>query len=227
MSTKVAAINQTTFRILYLQYKVFFLPGIVFLLGVCLLIVLVIPEFQQYKAAQDEIAISREKIALLNQNIALVSRQNTGTLDKDLQIVAKAIPVDKDFTSILNAISDAAVDSNTSLGDYSFQVGVLSQQQQNTKDTNLQLSLVVNGYVKDIRNFLVALKTKLPLSDVSDLRINGSNASMTLIFPYKPLPRVVFRPDQQIQSLTSQDETLLKSFEKEIHPSAEGIIIKQ
>lgn len=210
-ANKPIPINETTFRILYFRYKPYYVSVGVILVCIVLFFQLIIPQVQQWFALRDEVIQEQQKVALLNQNLSIITKINNDSLDKDIQVVTAALPADKDFAAILNAVSNAATTSNVSLGDYSFQVGNLSAVVSGSQ-TNLQLTLNIKGGIADAERLIQSLKTQLPLSEVTNVQINSANSStITTVFYFKPFPQLAFNSSTPLIGITAQDDTLIKT----------------
>lgn len=212
MNKPSVTINQSTLRILYFQYKAFIVPVIVIFVCVIIFITVIIPQFQQVISLQGQIADSQQRVTTLNNNIAVATGINDTIVNSQLKTTFLALPQDKDFAAILNAISNAAVLSNVSLGDYSLSVGDIASNPSSPQDANLQLSLNISGDISQVRNFITQLKNQLPLSDISQANIgSGGSGSVTITFFAKPFSKITFLASAPIQPLTKSELDLLSN----------------
>ncbi len=212
-SNKPIPINETTFRILYFRFKPYLISTGVVLICIILFFQFIIPQIGQWFSLRDQVIAEQQKIDVLNQNLSIITRINNATLDRDIQITATALPSNKDFAAILSAVSNAATTSNVSLGDYSFQVGSLSDTPTATQ-TTLQLVLSIKGGITDVERFIQSLKTQVPLSDVTSVQINSASSStVTTVFYYKPFPQLSFNSTAPLIGVTAQDDQLVKSLQ--------------
>ncbi|HEX8965384.1 MAG TPA: hypothetical protein VF820_03050 [Patescibacteria group bacterium] len=212
-SNKPIPINETTFRILYFRFKPYLISTAVILVCIILFFQFIIPQIGQWFALRDQVIAEQQKIDVLNQNLNIITKINNATLDKDIQITAAALPSQKDFAAILDAVSNAATTANVSLGDYSFQVGNLSDTAVGSQ-TNLQLILSIKGGITDVERFIQSLKTQVPLSDVTNVQINSASSStLTTVFYFKPFPQFAFNSVTPLIGITAQDDQLIKSLE--------------
>jgi len=203
-SSKPIPINQTTFRILYFKYKPYFISVGVMIVCLFVFLEVIIPQIQTWFSIRDQIAQEQQKLTVLNQNLSVITKIDAKTLDTDTQAVSTALPSNKDFAAVLGAISNAAIIANVGLGDYSFTVGNLSSVA--TADNNLQLTLTINGGIDDVRRFILALKSQLPLSDVTDVKINSVRSStLIVVFYIKPFPKFTFSTSTPLVGISGQD----------------------
>src|SRR5258708_1652220 len=134
------------------EYYSLVVIGVTILICLILLFNVIIPEVTQWFSIRDEVIATRQKIAVLQQNINLMNNLDKNKLNGQLQTASDALPPEKNFGFMLNAISSAASLSNVSLNDFAFQVGNLD----NTK-----------GQVTDSQfKGVTSLENNLPVSQV-------------------------------------------------------------
>lgn len=216
VNTKVS-MDQFVLQSLYFQYKDFITPvGVIF---VCLLTcwIVILPQIQNWFTMQDQIVTDTQQLSILKQNLNAVTLMNDGNLDMMLQTASSALPTDKDFAAIVNALSTSALQAGTQLGDYNFQIGDLTDV--NTGDSSapvqlprLQLVIILPGNLSTTKAFVANLKNQLPLSDVTSISQNAdSTVTVTVIFYYAPLPKISFNDSVPLQVVSGKDEAFLKS----------------
>src|SRR5256885_9560756 len=110
------AAQQNTFSTLYFHYKntVYYPISIilvVLIISFILVVVVIIPQYEQWSGIQQEVADTQAKVNTINQNINLISKIDKDQLDKQLQTAALALPDGKDFSNIMYAVSNAALNS--------------------------------------------------------------------------------------------------------------------
>lgn len=211
-------IDQNTFKILYYRNKTYLLPVFIFMVATILTFFAVIPQIRDYFVLKNEEENIAEKIKIINNNTAVLAGLNEQELNRKLQAATLALPVEKDFGGILRAIGQAAIDANVTLGDFSFQLGSLTIGA--TKITNalpIEIALTVNDNVLGTKRFLRELSRRLPLSEVTNLRVNESSTNMTVIFYYKPISRLIFNPSEKIKVISQKESSLLE----ELLPSSQ------
>jgi len=214
MNTQIRPINQTTFHILYFKYKIYFVSVGALLVAVLLLLYVVIPQIQQWYADQDKTAKIEGKIDVLNKSINTIKSMDDKILQANFQTVTQALPDGKDFAGVLNAISSAAQQSGTSVGDYAFQVGDLSSLKV-PKDTFMQINVGLSGNIDHVRQFVTSLRNQFPISRVTEIHLSGDKtSSLIIIFYYKPFPNIAFTGDDVLQPLTDKELNTLSSLRK-------------
>lgn len=206
---------QTTFRILYFKNKEYLIPiGVII---VCMLVFFqfIIPQVQQVFWNFSQAIVLRQQIQVIEKNISLVSALNDSRLSQSLQTTFIALPQEKDFIAILNGINKAAAESNVFLGDYTVQIGDISiKSGDKNSGKNLQFVLTINGNIYDIQRFLNALKSNMPLSSATDVKVDQTNnAQITVIFYYKPLPAISFTSSTPLQPLSISQNQVLRQIQ--------------
>jgi Tfp pilus assembly protein PilO len=181
---------------------------------VVLLIYLILPELNNWFSIRQEVVATRQRIAVLQQNITFMNNLDRNVLNQQLLTSTEALPSQKDFASMLNSISNASANSGVSLNDYSFQVGNIASSSGKSVATNqltpIQVIVVVNGNIDQIRKFINVIENSLPLAEVT--MINGSvpNTAVTIDFYQKPFPTSNFSPGTPLAPIANDKVTLLQ-----------------
>lgn len=192
METKLK--RKEDLRLLYFRYKdsPFFAISVVVLISfvsLLLLIKVVIPQLQNWFSIRDEVVATRERIQVLTDNQFFITNASTVELENNFRIAAAALPFEKDFPGVLNAINAASVTTGAILDDYSFQVGNLSTKSAElNKQASISLELNMQGSLNVIEAFLQEIYTKLPLAEVVGVGYSEGTASIRLLFYYKVIP---------------------------------------
>jgi len=198
-------IGKKSLRFLYYRYKDSYyyslsLSVLIIVVCVVLFVKVVLPQTQNWFSIRHEVVVSREKVKNMQSNIALLRNLDTSVLNNQLQVVSSALPFDKDFGTILTALSDSALQSGVSFNDFGFAVGDIASDSAKTGTlqnglASIDISVVLIGSVDKVKHFLQAIQKKLPLAEV--LSINGDNSSTTIdiIFYQKPYPNLTFKDD--------------------------------
>lgn len=202
--------NQTTYRILYLKYKAYLKPFIFLILGILIFFYFTLPSIQGYLDQKSSFSEAQKNYSILNSNYNFISNINNNELDNWHKVLTYALPKDKNFSFILNAISDAEIKSGAVLGDYNFQLGNLKND-TNSKDY-ITIDLTILGGVKATNAFLKALNGELPLNNVVKVNIQGGNYSnLSVSFYYALLNKIAFNPDILLLPLTNGDLKLIRN----------------
>ncbi|HEV2339277.1 MAG TPA: hypothetical protein VGT05_00750 [Patescibacteria group bacterium] len=205
-------LDQTVFLLLYYKYREYIFPFIVIISCLIIFFQFIMPQIQDWFTLQDQISITSEQIDTLSQNVKILSNIDDKRLDSLLTTAKTALPGQKDFAGILNAISSAASIAGVTLGDYSFQVGSIQGNGTQTYSGQLsvQVQLTISGGIEEAKSFIAALHTQFPLSNVTGLVINSSTlTSVTANFYYSPFPMTSFDETKPVQTITKADEDFL------------------
>lgn len=221
--SKELFLNSKDIRLLYLRYKdssyyTIFWISLVFIVCLILFFQFAIPQLQNWFSITNEVVATRERIAIINQNISFINRLDKEELDEQVTIMTTALPFEKDFGGIVNALTDASLKAGVSLDDYSFQLGniasVSAQSRNRAKSlSSVQISVSISGDINNVSTFLKEINTRLPLSEV--IRVNGdlNTTTVTLQFYQKPFPQIVFNDDLPLVPLTARQEERINEFE--------------
>lgn len=178
-------LDRDTLIILYKKHKAYIIPIATIVICFILLLEVTIPLIRNLSQRQQEVKSETDKLNILQNNLNILNSMSPETLDKEVTLATGALPVDKNFSGILNAVTVAANKSGVFLGDYDFTVGDLSKTTTIGKNIPfLQLSLIVNGGVNGAIKFVDELYKTLPLSEVSNMQI-GSSSVISVSFYYK------------------------------------------
>lgn len=207
-------IDLDTLKFIYGSYKAFLVPILVIVVSLALFIKIVIPQVKDVVRAREEAKLALQKIAIVKNNLEILSRVEDLVLDSQVQTLTSALPLSKDFGAILNSLSIASQKASVSLGDYEFKVGDLSKIDQRAgKYPFLELSLTVNGEKSAVTDFIDILEKVFPLSEVTSLEMRKNSLTIQTVFYYKPVPRPV-RGDLPIKPISQKDLSLVRQIEE-------------
>ncbi|MCL5433251.1 MAG: hypothetical protein M1524_04025 [Patescibacteria group bacterium] len=210
MSQKII-IDQNLLKILYIRYKPYLIYGGIIIVCLVIFLKVLIPQVYDFFAARDEVEQLRTRVNTLNQNINLLSSLSDSDLESDLNITALALPPEKDFAGILNAIKQASAKSGAVVGDYSFSIGEISGKTKDVKKhPSIEVNLSLKNNIRTTQNFLNEIYKILPLSEVSAIDVSGNSANITLLFYYKQLPKIQYNKNMNMKALSNQDTALLE-----------------
>lgn len=197
--------------ILYRHYKQFLLPIGVILISILMIIYIIFPQIQQYFNSQTLVNAEQQKLDNLKNNYTLlVSLSDTQTA-KNLDTLSAALPAQKDFAGILNAISYVSAKTGVSVGNFEFSLGNLSATNfAGTAYPSTKIDLSLKGNSKNIANFVSEIVKTMPIAEVTSVDISGSTGIVGILFYYKPFPAQNISDQTQISPLSASDETLIK-----------------
>lgn len=203
-------IDSMTFWFLYRKYKQFLLPMGVILACIVLFIFVIIPQFQNLLDNQKQAKIESEKLLVLKNNLNLLTNLNESQVDSQLKVVSRALPPEKDFGGILNAISYSANKAGVSLGDFQFQVGEITKPPLNVSSfPSLEIKLAINGGTEGVLRFLNELYKSVPLSEAISIKASNTVSEITAIFYYKPFPPLTISESSPMSPISSQSLSII------------------
>lgn len=203
-------IDLTTLKFLYSRYKGFLVPVIVIFSSFALFVVVIIPQIQGLFTIKAKAQEASKKISVIRNNFNLLSNMSDSTLDSQLQILSFALPINKDFVGILNAVSSASYKSGVIVGSFQLQIGDLSQTPIDKSGTStITLNLNIDGSVKDVSSFVGELGKTLPLSEVYSVEIGSNLSTVSIVFYYKPLPPITHNDSLPITPLSDKSIALI------------------
>jgi len=195
----------------FFHYKKFYISLVIIFVCLLLLFMVIVPQLQQYSEQRDQIAQVEERLDILRSNIAFIATTSPETQDKQLALVRAALPEDKDYSGILFGVRSASAKAGVGIGDFTFQVGELSAKNVITKNLpTLALTLNVVGSPQGVQKFLVQLSQTLPLSNITEIRIDRRSAKIVAEFYYKPMPSLRINYAQPILRPSKVQITMLE-----------------
>lgn len=183
---------------------------------ILLLVKIVIPQFSMWFSIRKEIEATQQKISIVKSNINFMNNIDKTLLDQQFQTAARALPPERNFEEILNALSDAALLSGVSFDDFSFQLGTIdssshvANNQINKDIFMITISLVVRGSVDKVTRFLRELASKTPISEVTYINGSGELVSLRIQFYQKPFPKVSLQDEEPLVAVSNEKNDLLK-----------------
>lgn len=133
--------GKNSLRFLYYRYKdspYYFLGIIVFTILCCLVLIVqvIMPQYDKWFSIRNEVEITQKKIDILKQNVNYMNTLDRALVADHFQVAIAAMPVEKDFSTILAAVNDSALKAGVALEDYSFQLGDLRGEEKTKTSAN-------------------------------------------------------------------------------------------
>lgn len=189
--------------------------SIIVLASLFLILKVVIPQVENWFSINTEVESERSTIAQLKSNASVLATASDPVLDEQVGVVSSALPFQKDFTGILNAVNAASANSGVVLDDYSFQVGNLSTKSaQLAPNTSITLKLLIKGDIDHVQSFIKEIQEKVPLSEVVNTNFSLDGSALEILFYYKIVPQQTqVTYTNQLPSLSGQKATLLNTLQ--------------
>ncbi len=213
-------LTQGALKILYHKYKDIIIPLGVIIICIVLFTKVVSVQLQEWFSDQEQIKITRDKIATLNKNLSFITQLNENTINSDLEISVRALPTAKDYAGIISAVTQAAINSGVGLNDYGFAVGDLSTPSAELSVLpNISFSVHITSGLSDAQKFLEALSKTLPLSEVTSVQIEEGASQFNLVYYYRPVSHFDLNYEVPMQNFSVQETSLLNT----LHGWSSGI----
>ncbi|OGH19906.1 MAG: hypothetical protein A3D74_04895 [Candidatus Levybacteria bacterium RIFCSPHIGHO2_02_FULL_37_13] len=176
-----------TIKFLYRRYKSFVIPFLVIIVVILLFVRLTVPAIQDLFEGYEKQKESRLVIDNIRQNLNFIKTIDDSSLESQFKVVTKALPPEKDFDSVLNAISDSSNKSGVVLSGFKFTVGNLSKEEIESEYPSLNLELTLDGDAETANIFIGSLAKTLPLSEIAKVSAQKDSSIVTIEFFYKPV----------------------------------------
>lgn len=211
--------GQNSARYIYYRYKdspyfSWLILSLCFLVCFLLIFKIIIPRTQDWFSLRDEEIATRHRIAIIESNTSFMSSLDKKLLNDNRQLAIRALPSEKDFGEIINAIVVAAVRSGVSIEDFSFNLGLISSTSGELKkspeesESTTRLSLSLSGSVDNVKSFIAEISEKLPISQIESVDLDSDSASISLFFYGKSYVAPRISQDNPISSLLAENNSL-------------------
>lgn len=218
--SKNSLMGQNNLRFLYYRYKdspyySFGVAVIILSVSLILFFQIIIPQIENWFSIRNEVIATRARIDTINNNINFMKNIDKAVLNKQVSVMSDALPTEKDFGPIINALSESAVQSGVALDDFQFQVGDTSSSSgklNNTAQKDLsaiKLTFVLTGDASGIGLFLKEIEEKLPLSEVESVEGDSLSTTVKIQFYQKEFPKIIFKDDQPLPQLSKKQLELI------------------
>jgi len=196
--------------VLYKHYKEFLLPTGVILASILVIIYIVFPQIQQYFNSQGLVKAEQKKLEALKNNYNLLTSLDDATIALDFKTLSLALPAQKDFAGIIDAISYVSAKTGVAVGNFEFSLGNLTASNfSGTAYPSTKIDISLRGNAKNIANFADEIVKTMPISEVTTINISGDTGSLTILFYYKPYPSQNISDQTQIVPLSAKQTNLI------------------
>lgn len=187
----------------------YIIPAVIILICLMLFWQFVVPQFKILFTAQEEAKQASQKLQVLKENLNVLRNTDEKFLDESLKILNLALPLNKNFTGILNSIYYASQKTGVSLGAFSLQIGNLTDSEGKDDFSTINLSLPINANVAAVNSFIETINKTVPLSEVTQIKTGNLTSTIGLSFYYKPLGFSSYEEDAGINPLTQKGLTVI------------------
>jgi Tfp pilus assembly protein PilO len=197
--------------VLYKHYKEFLLPVGVILVSILVIVYVVFPQIQQYFSSRNLVKVEQQKLDKLKNNYTLLTSLDDAKITADLNTLSLALPAQKDFAGIIDAISYVSAKTGVAVGNFEFSLGNLSASNfAGTAYPSTKIDISLKGNTKNIAQFAHEITRTMPIAEVTTINITGNSGSLTILFYYKPFPAQNVSDETQIIPLSVKQTSLIK-----------------
>lgn len=212
MNTMTFYVHQNTLHFVYIRIKGYIFPFCVMFGCLLLILYFILPQWQDYLDTKAKEEALKQKIAVLKQNDKFLSSLDENTIASNYQLVSSALPSEKDFVGIINAIADSSAASGVKLGDFGLSIGSLSTPSAQVQVTpTFSVGLQVTGDLSSLRNFIQRLSQSFPISQITAIAESQQTFSVEVNFFYKALPLNTIPVDAPVKPLSKSASDLLNT----------------
>lgn len=208
--SKKVNLDKEAIATVYRHYKDNILPIVVILACILILFFVIVPEFKQFLSTQQQLKTETEKLGVLENNYNFLSSLDESQTENDYKMLSRALPSNKDFVGIMNAISISSQKTGVSVGDFDFSLGNLDKTTVDTAFPSIKININLVGNASLIAKFITELYKTAPVSEVTTIKVTGSVASLEIRFYYKPFPPLNISDESPVVPYSSQTLSLIK-----------------
>lgn len=203
MNGKINA-DLKSLKFIFERNKSFILPSIIVMVCIIIFLQFVIPQFGILFAAQKEAKQASLKLQVLKENLNVLANLDEKSLDEQLKVLNLALPLNKDFTGILNSIYYVSQKTGVSLGNFSLQIGELAGTAKKEDFPSISLSVPVNANAIGVNSFVETLSKTVPLSQITLIKVGSITSLVKLSFYYKPLGFSKLKEDMRVNPISQK-----------------------
>jgi hypothetical protein len=179
-------LTKTGVRSMLEDNKELLVPLGVVLAAILLFIIVVLPQIMNFPAKKSERDVEVARLTEIKQAKEILQSLDRIKLDSDLKIADSALPSDKNFEIILNAISAAASLSNSQITDYKYsQSGPVAPASAQAL-SGLNFEIEIEGEIDQAVKFIDELYKTYPISEAKKIDYDGGISKVSLVFYYNP-----------------------------------------
>lgn len=199
------------YTLFYKKYKAIIFPIVFLITAVFIVLQITMPNAYAIMQLQSDTAEEQKKLNTFKNSYGVIDAINEGTLDDQVTLATKALPVSKNPGDIYLAVVSAATDANVSLKGFTVNIGSIVQPGAQTSGImQIEVAASLSGVdVASFEAFSESLMKEVPLSKIRKAAISNEEGSITIDFYYKGYD-LSFINSESIVPLTSQDLNILR-----------------
>lgn len=209
-NTKKVNVDKEAVTTVYMHYKDNILPIVVIFACILILFFVIVPEFKQFLATQEQLRVETEKLQVLKNNYNFLSNLDESQIDADYNTLSRALPSKKDFVGIMNAISISSQKTGVSVGDFDFSLGNLDKTTVDAIFPTIKININLVGNPQLVAKFVTELYKTAPVSEVTTIKATGTVASLEIRFYYKSVPPMNISDETPVVPHSQQTAAFIK-----------------
>lgn len=208
--SKKVNVDKEAVTTVYMHYKDNILPIAVIFVCILILFFVIVPEFKQFLVSQEQLKTETAKLQLLKNNYNFLSSLDETQLETDYNILTRALPSNKDFVGIMNAISISSQKTGVSVGDFDFSLGDIDRTNVDAVYPTIKININLVGNPQLVAKFVTELYKTAPVSEVTTIKATGTVANLEIRFYYKPIPPLNISSEAPVVPYSQQTAALVK-----------------
>lgn len=214
--------GKSTARFIYYSYKdspYYSVLVLSVLFSICLVLFfqVVMPQFESWFSIRDESLATRQRIDIIEGNVSFVKNLDQNILEEQRELTLRALPTQKDFGAIIDAVSASSIKSGVSVDDFSFGLGSIATGSAKKKDTGKKhsdyemtsLTLSIEGSVENVKSFVKEISEKLPISNVQSVDYKNEKSTIVLVFYSKLFSPPKVKAEEPLLPISAEDSEVI------------------
>jgi hypothetical protein len=206
---------------IYNRYKIIIFPALIGLACFLLIILIIIPQFNEYLKAKEDLANTLAHAENLQKKNLALEGLDRNDLQQKLNIAINAFPSEKDFPGVVGLVQRLASERGLALG--SLQV---VQTSSKTETPSFSVKFDVSGSRASVRELLNTLENSSRVLKVITIEVSASSetdvvANIGIDAFYAPTPTALGGLDAPLSPLTSEENKVLSTLSSIPAPAAE------
>lgn len=186
------------------------ISGIVMFVSFLLVIFVIIPQINHVLSVQREIESAEKNISVMEENQRYIASVGRSQEEEQTEVVLSALPLNRDYAGVYNAIVKASQESGVGLSDFQYQVGASEGAGEGNSVSGMRVGLSLTGGPQSVQSFMKSLQDTLPLSEVRLVSGDDSLANVEVYFFHGGEQIIQIDPKSPLSPLSSEKSQLLK-----------------
>jgi len=203
-------LNEKNIKEQFEENKQLLISLAIFGVSTLLFLIFILPNLLSFPGKWSERSVETEKLNQIKKAKMVLENAKVETLDSELETVNNALPSDKNFELILNAISQAAVKSNVVIKGYKFKGGPQPDQGVHGVSQALVFEISVEGGLPEAAKFIEELNRVFPISEAKKIEYSSEVSKVSAAFYFKPFTQVNAQDVALSREKNSEENNALK-----------------